>query len=188
MKESAFPNVAPYTLLFLAALIAGFGWPAIAYTSQQPAAKDLSPPAAKSSTVEQPIPFSHQLHLRFDTKCQECHPNPDPGDRMTLPAASKCMECHRTIGKGKPAIQKLAEFDRSKQTIPWVRVYVVSGWVFWNHRAHLEAGMKCDSCHGEVSNMEVLKRATNVTTMAGCVDCHRKNDANTGCQYCHSGK
>jgi len=188
MKESALRNVVLHKVLFFAVLVAGFGTPAIVTASQEPAAKDESALAAKRSTAEQPVPFSHKLHLTLAMKCQECHPNPDPGDRMTLPAASKCMECHRTIGKDRADIQKLAEFAQSKETIPWVRIYVVSGWVFWNHRSHLEAGMKCDSCHGEVSRMPVLKRATNVTTMAGCVECHRKNDANTGCQYCHPGK
>ena len=158
---------------------------ALTSTAQAPSAKDVSPATAKAP-ADQPVPFSHKLHVNFDMKCQECHPNPEPGDRMTLPAADKCMECHRTIVKDKPSIQKLAEFAKSKQTIPWVRVYVVSGWVFWNHRSHLEAGMKCETCHGEVGKMEVLTAATNVTTMAGCVDCHRKNDASTGCQFCHS--
>jgi hypothetical protein len=187
-KKSQLRNLALDALLFLLILIAGFGLPAIATTPQAPVAKESNARAAKSSTVEQPVPFSHKLHLAFDMKCLDCHPNPEPGDQMTLPSTSKCMECHRTIAKDKSAIQKLAEFDQSKQAIPWVRIYVVSGWVFWNHRSHLEAGMKCESCHGEVSRMEVLKPASNVTTMAGCVECHRKNDASTGCQYCHSGK
>jgi len=155
--------------------------------AQERTPKDVSPSLAKSP-AEQPIPFSHKLHLTFAMKCQECHPNPEPGDRMTLPAADRCMECHRTVVKEKPAIQKLAEFAKSKQTIPWVRFYVVSGSVFWNHRSHLEAGMKCEACHGEVRKMDVLSATTNVTTMAGCVDCHRKNDASTGCQYCHAGR
>jgi hypothetical protein len=174
-------------VLFIATVIVGYVAPTITTAVQDPAAKAVSP-SAKAPLAEQPIPFSHKLHLSFDMKCQECHPNPEPGDRMTLPAASKCMECHRTIAKDKPSIQKLAEFSQARQAIPWVRVYVVSGWVFWNHRAHLEAGMKCEMCHGDVSKMEMLKSATNVTTMAGCVDCHRKNNASSGCQYCHSGK
>src|SRR6266849_7618740 len=162
--------------------------PGIAAAPQEPSAKDATASAAKAAVPEQPIPFSHKLHLSFDLKCLECHSNPEPGDRMTLPAASKCMECHRTIVKEKPAIQKLAEFAKSGERIPWVRMYVVSGWVLWNHRAHLEAGMKCEMCHGDVSKMEILSAATNVTTMAGCVECHRKNDASTGCQFCHTGK
>jgi hypothetical protein len=173
--------------LALVILLAALALAPFASTAQGPSGKDVSGKPGKTP-AEQPVPFSHKLHLTFDMKCQECHPNPEPGDRMTLPAADKCMECHRTIGKDKPAMQKLAEFAKCKQTIPWVRVYVVSGWVFWNHRSHLEAGMKCEACHGEVGKMEVLTAATNVTSMAGCVDCHKKNEASTGCQYCHSGK
>jgi hypothetical protein len=173
--------------LSLVILLAALALAPFASTAQGPSSKDASSKLGKT-LMEQPVPFSHKLHLTFDMKCQECHPNPEPGDRMTLPAADKCMECHRTIVKDKPSIQKLAEFAKSKQSIPWVRIYVVSGWVFWNHRSHLEAGMKCEACHGEVGKMEVLTAATNVTTMAGCVDCHKKNEASTGCQYCHSGK
>ena len=146
-----------------------------------------TPNATATPAVTQPIPFSHKQHLGFDIKCAECHPNPEPGDRMTLPPTEKCMQCHGTIGKDKPAIQKLAEFARTKQPVPWARIYVVSARVYWNHRSHLEAGMKCETCHGEVSKMDVLVSATNVTTMAGCVDCHKKHDASTGCQFCHSG-
>lgn len=175
-------------ILFLVVFLVTWGLPAHATASQAPTATDVALPMAKPAVPDQPIPFSHKVHMTFDMKCRECHPNPEPGDRMTLPQVNRCMECHGTIAKEKPAIQKLAEFAKSKQSIPWVRIYVVSGWVYWNHRLHLEAGMKCEMCHGEVSKMDTLTQATNVTTMAGCIDCHRKNDASTGCQYCHSGK
>jgi hypothetical protein len=157
-------------------------------TPTGPPKQDKTKPAADTAPPEQPIPYSHKTHLALGLQCQECHPNPEPGDRMTLPAANQCMTCHSIIAKDKPAIQKLAEFARSKKTIPWVRVYVVSGWVYWNHRAHLEAGMKCEMCHGQVSQMDVMAKVTKVTTMEGCIDCHRQNDASTGCQYCHSDK
>src|SRR5260221_11435682 len=48
-------------------------------------------PSIPKPPAEQPIPFSHTLNLTFDMKCQECHPNPEPGDRMTLPTADRCM-------------------------------------------------------------------------------------------------
>jgi hypothetical protein len=150
--------------------------------------QDKPKPAAESAPPEQPIPYSHKTHSTLGLLCQECHPNPEPGDRMTLPATDKCMMCHSIVAKDKPAIQKLAAFAKSKQIIPWVRVYVVSGWVYWNHRAHLEAGMKCEMCHGQVSEMQIMAKVTKVTTMEGCIECHRKNDASTGCQYCHADK
>jgi hypothetical protein len=98
------------------------------------------------------------------------------------------MACHVTIGKDKPAIQKLAEFAKSKEAIPWARVYSVRAEVYWNHRSHLKAGMQCESCHGEVSQMDTMAKVTKVTTMEGCVECHRNNNAGTGCGYCHEEK
>jgi hypothetical protein len=157
--------------------------------SSAPAARQSKDtPAPKSEPSAQPIPYSHKKHLALGLKCQQCHPNPEPGDRMTFPATATCMACHVTVAKDKPSIQKLAEFAKSTQAIPWVRIYVVSSWVYWNHRSHLEAKMTCGMCHGQVAELEVMTKVSNVTTMAGCIDCHRKNDASTGCQYCHADK
>jgi len=138
--------------------------------------------------VVQPLPYSHKTHLAAGLKCADCHTNPEPGDRMEFPEAARCMACHTTIAKDQPAIQKLTEFAKSKQPIPRVRVYMVSAGVYWNHRSHLEAGIQCETCHGQVAQMEVMTNVTNVTTMAACVDCHRQRKAGTGCEFCHEGK
>ncbi len=180
-------------LMMAALFLAGLFFARVVVSAQEPSPpgatkQNKSKPATDSAPPEQPIPYSHKTHLALGLKCQECHPNPEPGDRMTFPAASQCMTCHSIVAKDKSAIQKLAEFANAKQTIPWVRVYVVSGWVYWNHRAHLEAGMKCEMCHGQVSQMDVMAKVTKVTTMEGCIECHRQNGASTGCQYCHSDK
>jgi len=145
-------------------------------------------PAPKTEPATQPIPYSHKKHLAMGMVCKDCHTNPEPGDRMTFPAESKCMTCHTAVAKEKPAIQKLAEYAKSGQPVPWVRVYVLPGWVYWNHRSHLEAEMTCEMCHGKVAEMDVMDRVTDVTKMAGCIDCHRKNAANTGCRFCHQDK
>lgn len=145
-------------------------------------------PAAKPEPPSQPLPYSHKKHLALGLQCQDCHPNPEPGDRMTFPATSKCMACHSSVARNKPSIQKLASFAKSGTPVPWVRVYVLPSWVYWNHRAHLEAQMTCEMCHGHVEELEIMARITNVTTMAGCVDCHRNHDAGTGCRDCHADK
>jgi hypothetical protein len=119
--------------------------------------------------------------------CGDCHTNPEPGDRMEFPAAAKCMACHTTIAKDQPAIQELA-IREVQEPIPRVRVYVVSAGVYWNHRSHLDAGVKCETCHGLVAQMDVMANVTNVTTMVGCVDCHQQSKAGTGCEFCHEGK
>lgn len=156
----------------------------------------LSLAAAQNATVAakaagkdpiQPIAFDHKLHSAKGLNCSSCHSNPDPGETMSIPDADICMACHQTIAANRPQIVKLNEFARSKKPIPWVRIYSLPGFVYWSHRIHLSARQACEGCHGDVANMPVV-RATKVTTMDGCVDCHSKKDANTGCSGCHQGQ
>ena len=147
----------------------------------------FQPPANKPSPA-QPLPYSHKTHLALGLKCAACHPNPEPGDRMEFPEAAQCMACHTAIATNKPAIQKLAGYSKSRQPIPWVRVYVLPAGIYWNHRSHLEAGVKCESCHGPVAQMDAMANVTNVTTMAGCLECHLRMKAGAGCEFCHEGK
>src|SRR5713101_7082065 len=111
----------------------------IAQTATPPqTAKQMVPDNPSEHTPPvQPIAYSHKKHLTFGLECKKCHTNPEPGKLMTFPATSTCMECHVTIAKHKPSIQKLAEYANSKQAVPWVRVYTVLPGVAWNHRAHL---------------------------------------------------
>lgn len=134
---------------------------------------------------EQPLPYSHKQHLAFGLQCKECHTNPEPGKLMTFPESSKCMQCHVTIAKDKPAIQKLASFAASTELIPWVRVYKVLPGVEWNHRAHLTAGVNCETCHGAVAQMATMSEVTSATTMYSCLNCHEMNHAKSSCETCH---
>jgi Cytochrome c7 and related cytochrome c/Cytochrome c3 len=140
---------------------------------------------APHAAPAQPIPYSHKKHLALGLNCKDCHTNPEPGKLMTFPATTTCMECHVTIAKNKPAIQKLSQFAKSKQAIPWVRVYTVLPGVAWSHWPHLEAGVKCETCHGQVREMEAMSEVTSVTTMYVCLNCHEMNHAKTACDTCH---
>ncbi len=138
--------------------------------------------------IKQPIPYSHKQHLALGLKCGDCHAAPDPGDRMTLPPASKCMTCHISVAAEKSSIQSLAAFARSKQPIPWKRVYAVAAGVYWSHRTHQAAGLSCQDCHGDVARMETITRVKDITSMGGCMGCHRERKAGLGCELCHEGK
>jgi hypothetical protein len=155
-------------------------------SAQTGAAKPLVPDNPSVHTPpEQPLPYSHKRHLALWLECKTCHTNPEPGKLMTFPDTAKCMQCHITIAKDKPAIQKLAEYARSKQPIPWVRVYTVLPGVEWNHRAHLQAGVSCETCHGQVREMDQISEVTSVTTMYSCLHCHEIEHAKTACDTCH---
>ena len=96
------------------------------------------------------------------------------------------MSCHSTVATKKPSIQKLASFAKSGQPIPWVRVYTVTAGVNWTHRKHLDAGVKCETCHGAVADMAAMSLATSVTSMGTCINCHKLHNAPTVCQTCHA--
>ncbi len=174
----------------IASTLAAFLFLAGGLTAQQAA-----PPQAMKQMVPdnpsehappaQPIPYSHKKHLALGLDCKDCHTNLEPGTLMTFPETGKCMLCHVTVAKNKPSIQKLAEYAKSKRVIPWVRVYSVLPGVAWNHRAHLEAGIKCDTCHGQVRQMEAMSEVTSVTTMYSCLNCHEMNQAKSACDTCH---
>jgi hypothetical protein len=142
-------------------------------------------PLAPAGPV-QPIPYSHKTHLALGVQCQNCHTNPEPGKLMAFPATSTCMQCHATIAKDKPDIQKLAEYDKSQKPVPWVRVYTVLPGVQWNHRKHVDAGVQCEACHGQVRQMDVMAEVTSVVTMASCQGCHAKYNAKKTCPICHT--
>ena len=135
---------------------------------------------------EQPIPYSHKTHLVMGLKCEFCHTNPEPGNQMTFPATSTCMTCHASVAKNKPGIVKLAEFAKSGQPIPWVRVYRVTPGVTWTHSKHLQAGMQCVMCHGNVAQLDAMAQTTSVTSMASCIGCHQAHNAPVTCATCHA--
>jgi len=171
------------TISAAAALFLTLGLGLLAQT-EEPSGQE-APKIVQSVAPVQPIPYSHKKHLAMGLKCDFCHTNPDPGTNMTIPQAAKCMTCHADVAKDSPTIQKLARYDESKKPIPWVRIYSVPAEIYWNHRTHLKAGTKCETCHGQVAEMEMMRLATNVTTMQGCVDCHQQHDAPVGCDSCH---
>lgn len=153
-------------------------------------------PPAPASTVqanlaphpapEQPLPYSHKTHVGMGLQCRLCHTNPAPGLQMTFPAISTCMKCHATVVTDRPAIKKLAEYAKSKQPIPWVRVYKVLPGVNWTHRKHVEAGVQCETCHGAVGDLDAMSETTAVTGMASCISCHQARSASAACTVCHA--
>ncbi|MCJ7593081.1 MAG: cytochrome c family protein [Woeseiaceae bacterium] len=140
----------------------------------------------------QPVSFSHAQHAgTLNLPCATCHVGANVGanvggENMTLPDSSICMNCHRVIATDSPAIQQLAEFDRTGGAIGWVRVYSLLSGVNWSHRPHLSAGIDCQACHGDVMQMEVMSVATAITAMSSCISCHRARDANAQCETCHA--
>ena len=107
---------------------------------------------------QQPVPYSHKTHLAMGLKCNSCHKNADPGEIMGFPAESFCMSCHQSVKANSPHIQKVAAAAKEKTPIPWARVYRIPPYVYFSHRVHTEAGATCETCHGRVSERDVLTK------------------------------
>jgi hypothetical protein len=75
-----------------------------------------------------------------------------------------------------------------KQPIAWQRIYAVAAGVYFSHRTHTNAGLSCETCHGDVSQMDVMTKVKDITSMTACMDCHRERKAGLGCELCHEGK
>jgi Cytochrome c7 and related cytochrome c len=134
---------------------------------------------------QQPLPFSHKVHAgTMKLPCKMCHPNPDPGETMTIVSPGKCMDCHSSIKADSPNIQRLAGYAKENREIPWVRVYEIPSWVDFSHRAHLEKGNTCQDCHGPVAERDQLSKETDIS-MGGCMKCHTAKKVSVACDFCH---
>src|SRR6478609_11953456 len=79
-------------------------------------------PEQKPAPV-QPVLFSHKAHAgTLKLACATCHPNPDPGELMTIAPASDCMRCHDSVQNDSAAIRKLAAFAKNGRDMRWARV------------------------------------------------------------------
>lgn len=124
---------------------------------------------------EQPISFSHKLHagdMKID--CQYCHIGVEKSKVASIPSLNVCMACHSVAKKDSPQIQKLNEYYTQNKPLPWKRVHRVPDFVYFNHSVHVNKGIDCLNCHGDVPSMDVLAQVKNMN-MSACLDCHRNS-------------
>lgn len=135
---------------------------------------------------QQPIAYSHKLHIEKGLACLDCHSTADTQAAATIPSVNKCMLCHAKIAKDKPEVQKVAGFADKKQEIPWVRVYEFepNALVKFRHSAHVKKGIACATCHGNMAEATTAERLVK-HDMGTCVSCHRQNKASDDCATCH---
>lgn len=160
--------------------------PGMAQQSEEQGMSAVPENVAPHVAPTQPLPFSHKTHVASGLECVTCHTNPDPGSMMTFPATETCMTCHAVVAADKPAIASLREYAESGEEIPWVRVYAVTPGVEWSHRAHLDSGTQCQTCHGDISQAEVVSETRAILAMATCISCHEARAAKNECVTCHA--
>ncbi len=78
--------------------------------------------------------------------------------------------------------------------IKWKQVHRLPDFVYFNHSVHVNADVSCETCHGEVRNMERMHQHETLR-MGWCVNCHRdvnengvagkQVNASLDCAACH---
>lgn len=134
----------------------------------------------------QPLAFTHKKHAENQITCTACHNGVNQSAEANIPNIKVCMRCHTLFAKDRPEIKKLTAIFDSGLDLRWQRVYgfTPSAHVKFNHAPHVNAGVDCSSCHGDVKNMTVAVRAVNLN-MGFCLSCHRAKQAPTDCVTCH---
>ncbi len=143
---------------------------------------------------EQPIAFPHTEHVsKAGIDCQFCHRTVSTDEAAGIPAVAQCQFCHDltridgTASDDPTAATEIAKlFDETGQPLPvnWTRVHRMPDHVQFIHAPHIQRGISCSTCHGDVGQMEVVKQVRNLK-MRDCIDCHRDNNAPTDCTTCH---
>jgi predicted CXXCH cytochrome family protein len=134
----------------------------------------------------QPISFSHRFHVtEKKLSCFMCHNGAINTSRSGAPAVGTCMMCHKTIITTHPEIVKLREAYESGRPVEWVRVNDLPDYCYFDHHVHVRAGFDCGTCHGDVAQMDRVKKAVDIDQMGFCVRCHKEHLAATDCFTCH---
>lgn len=78
--------------------------------------------------------------------------------------------------------------------IAWIKIHNLPDYVYFDHRPHVNAGVQCQTCHGNVEAMERVRQVESLS-MGWCVNCHRQSNqfgvqgkpvhAPTDCSACH---
>lgn len=158
----------------------------------------------------QPIHFSHKIHAGENgIDCKYCHSAARESKTSGIPSLNVCMNCHKNISEftGHPdslyvdyskefytaEIQKLYQavgwdpatqsYTGEEKPVKWVRIHNLPDFVYFNHSQHVNvAGLDCQTCHGPVETMEIMRQHSPLT-MGWCVECHRETEVKIDNEY-----
>lgn len=126
---------------------------------------------------KQPVPYSHKLHAGdLGLDCRYCHISVEISPAANIPPTQICMNCHELILPESEKLLPVRESWASGEPIKWTRVHNIPDYAYFDHSAHINAGVGCISCHGNVAEMEVVTLVEPLS-MSWCLDCHRNPDA-----------
>jgi NAD-dependent SIR2 family protein deacetylase len=123
--------------------------------------------------VEQPFQFSHAHHVGgMGIDCRYCHTSVEEAAFANIPPTKTCMNCHSQIWTNAPILEPVRASFRNDTPLKWVRVNDLPDFVYFNHGIHVNKGVGCATCHGQVDKMPLMIQAQSLL-MEWCLNCHR---------------
>jgi len=124
-------------------------------------------------TFEQPVPFSHDHHTAaLGIDCRYCHYTVERSSFAGIPPTEVCMNCHKEIWKDSAMLEPVRTSFATGVPIRWNRVHDLPDYAYFDHSIHVAKGVGCNTCHGPVNKMPLLRRGASLQ-MGWCLDCHR---------------
>ena len=122
---------------------------------------------------DQPIQFSHERHVAGNgIDCRYCHTSVERSAFAGIPPTKTCMNCHSQIFSTSPFLEPVRASLRTGRSIVWTRVHDLPDFVYFDHSIHINKGVGCTTCHGQVDRMPLMWQEQSLQ-MSWCLDCHR---------------
>src|SRR6478672_11478388 len=127
---------------------------------------------------DQPIQFSHERHVGGNgIDCRYCHTSVEQSRFAGIPPTKTCMNCHSQIFANAPFLEPVRASFNSNTPLRWTRVHDLPDFVYFDHSIHVNKGVGCTTCHGQVDRMPLMWQASSLQ-MQWCLDCHRNPERN----------
>jgi hypothetical protein len=125
---------------------------------------------------DQPVPFSHEQHVgQLGLDCTYCHQAVFDSPVASVPAAQTCMNCHNpkkaNVKGASPLLAPVRTSFDTGRPVEWQRVHKLPEYAYFNHSVHVNKGVSCVSCHGQVNEMKVVYH-DHPLSMGWCLKCH----------------
>jgi len=122
---------------------------------------------------EQEVPFSHRHHVTsMGIDCRYCHTTVESSPFAGIPPTETCMTCHSQVWTEAPMLAPVRDSWDSGKPLNWTRVNDLPDFVYFNHSIHVNKGIGCVTCHGQVDDMPLMMKAQTLH-MKWCLQCHK---------------
>ena len=133
---------------------------------------------------DQPIAFPHDKHAARGVPCQYCHSSARRSASAGIPPLNTCLGCHQYVRTDKDPIKFITAKWKANEPMQWTKVHDMPDFVRFSHRPHVQKGVTCAECHGEVEKMGTVEQVKSMQ-MGWCIECHQANKAPISCATCH---